>query len=109
MPTKEQVIESLKSVLVPATKRSIVGMNLARGITISDGRISVALASTGLVPGAQDWVRDRAKEAIGKLPGVSEVQVEYSEVKAKELNVVNRILAVMSGKGGVGKSLVSSL
>src|SRR4030042_1913334 len=109
MPTKEQVIESLASVLVPATKRSIVGMNLVRDITISDGRISVALASTGLVPGAQDWVRDRAKEAIGKLPEVSEVKMEYSDAKAKDLNKIDHILAVMSGKGGVGKSLVSSL
>ena len=109
MPTKEQVIESLKAVLVPATKRSIVGMNLVRDITISDGRISVALASTGLIPGAQDWVRDRAKEAIEKLPEVNEVKVEYSDAKAKELNAIDHILAVMSGKGGVGKSLVSSL
>ncbi len=113
MPTKEQVkeqvIESLKTVLVPATKRSIVGMNLVRDITISDGRIDIGLASTGLIPGAQDWVRDRTKEAIGKLSEVREVNVEYSNAKAKELNVINHVLAVMSGKGGVGKSLVSSL
>jgi len=109
MPTKEKVLESLKAVLVPATKRSIVGMNLVRGITISDGKINVTLASTGLIPGAQDWVRDRAKEAIGKLPEASEVKVEYSDAKAKELNSIDHTLAVMSGKGGVGKSLVSSL
>ncbi len=109
MPTKEQVIKSLESVLVPATKRSIVGMNLVRDITISDGKINVALASTGLIPGAQDWVKDKAKEAVEKLPGVKEVAVEYSDVMAKELNKIDRVLAVMSGKGGVGKSLVSSL
>jgi len=109
MPTKEQVIESLKTVLVPATKRSIVGMNLVRDVTISDGRINVNLASTGLIPGAQGWVRDRTKEAIKKLPEAGEVNVEYSDVKAKELNAIDHVLAVMSGKGGVGKSLVSSL
>jgi hydrogenase maturation protease len=109
MPTKEQVIESLKAVLVPAAKRSIVAMNLVREITISDGRINVTLASAGLVPGAQDWVSARAEKAIEKLPEVTEVKVEYSDVKAKDLNSIDRILAVMSGKGGVGKSLVSSL
>ncbi len=109
MPTKEQVIEGLESVLVPAIKRSIVGMNLVRDITISDGRISIALASTGLVPGAQDWVKTKAKEAIEKLPEVKEVAIVYSDIKAKELNKIDRTLAVMSGKGGVGKSLVSSL
>ena len=109
MPTKEQVLESLEAVLVPATTRSIVGMNLVRDITIADGRISIALASTGLVPGAKERVSDRVKGAIGALPEVSEVKVEYSEAKAKELNKIGRTLAVMSGKGGVGKSLVSGL
>jgi hydrogenase maturation protease len=109
MPTKEQVIESLEAVLVPAAKRSIVGLNLIREITISDGKVNVALASTGLIPGAQDWIKAKAKEAIEKLPEVKEVVVEYSDAKAKDLNKIDHILAVMSGKGGVGKSLVSSL
>jgi len=109
MPTKEQVIESLEAVLVPAAKRSIVGLNLVRDVTISNGKVDVALASTGLIPGAQDWIKAKAKEAIEKLPEVSEVKVEYSDAKAKDLNKIDHILAVMSGKGGVGKSLVSSL
>jgi Mrp family chromosome partitioning ATPase len=109
MPTKEQVIESLEGVLVPATMRSIVETNLVRDITISDGKINVTLASTGLIPGAQDWIRERIKETVDKLPETSEVKVEYSEVQAKELNKIDHIFAVMSGKGGVGKSLVSSL
>ena len=108
MPTKEQVIESLVTVLVPAS-RSIVGMNLVREITISEGKINISLASTGLIPGAQDWIKDQAKEAVEKLPGVKEVAIEYSDVPAKELNKIERVIAVMSGKGGVGKSLVSSL
>ena len=109
MPTKEQVIESLEAVLVPATKRSIVGLNLVRDITISDGKVNIALASTGLIPGAQDWIKNKTREAIEKLPEVKEVVVEYSDAKAKDLNKIDHILAIMSGKGGVGKSLVSGL
>ncbi len=109
MPTKEQVIESLEAVLVPAARRSIVGLNLVREITISEGKVNIALASTGLIPGAQDWIKTKAREAIEKLPEVKEVTVEYSDAKAKDLNKIDKILAVMSGKGGVGKSLVSSL
>jgi hydrogenase maturation protease len=109
MPTKEQVIESLEAVLVPAAKRSIVGLNLVREITVSEGKVNIALASTGLIPGAQDWIKTKAKEAIEKLPEVKEVVVEYSDAKAKDLNKIDHILAVMSGKGGVGKSLVSGL
>jgi len=109
MITEEQVQESLEIVLVPAVKRSIVGMNLVREVTISDKKVNVTLASTGLIPGAQDWIKTKAKEAIEKLPGVNEVTVEYTDAKAKDLNKIEHIVAVMSGKGGVGKSLVSSL
>jgi len=109
MATKEQVIESLEAVLVPAVRRSIVGMNLIRDVTTSDRKVDVTLASTGLIPGAQDWVKAKAREAIEKLPEVTEVKVEYTDAKAKDLNKIDHMIAVMSGKGGVGKSLVSSL
>ena len=109
MATEEQVRESLEAVLVPAVKRSIVGMNLVREVTTFDKKVNVTLASTGLIPGAQDWIKTKTREAIEKLPEVNEVKVEYSDAKAKDLNKIDHILAVMSGKGGVGKSLVSSL
>jgi Mrp family chromosome partitioning ATPase len=109
MATEEQVRRSLEAVLVPAVKRSIVGMNLVREVTTSDKKVNVTLASTGLIPGAQDWIKTKVREAIEKLPEVNEVKVEYVDAKAKDLNKIDNILAVMSGKGGVGKSLVASL
>jgi Mrp family chromosome partitioning ATPase len=109
MATEEQVRRSLEAVLVPTVKRSIVGMNLVREVTTSDKKVNVTLASTGLIPGAQDWIKTKTREAIEKLPEVNEVKVEYVDAKAKDLNHIDNILAVMSGKGGVGKSLVASL
>jgi Mrp family chromosome partitioning ATPase len=109
MATEEQIRQTLEAVLVPAAKRSIIGMNLVREVITSDKKISVTLASTGLIPGAQDWIKTKIMEAIKNLPEVNEVKVEYVESKAKDLNKIDNILAVMSGKGGVGKSLVSSL
>jgi hydrogenase maturation protease len=109
MITEEQAKQSLEAVLVPAVKRSVIGLNMVREINISDGKVDINLASTGLIPGAQDWVRNKTQEAIKKLPEVKEVTVNYSGVKAKEMNKINQIIAVMSGKGGVGKSLVSGL
>jgi len=78
-------------------------------VTVSDNKVNITLASTGLIPGAQDWIKTKAREAIERLPEVKEVAVEYTDIKAKDLNKIDRTLAVMSGKGGVGKSLVSSL
>ncbi|HTY81570.1 MAG TPA: Mrp/NBP35 family ATP-binding protein [Dehalococcoidales bacterium] len=109
MTTETQIRQALGNVLVPGVQRSIVGLNMVRGITISEGKVSVNLASTGLVPGAQDWIKDRTRDAIEKLPDVKEVSFEYSQAKAKDLNKIGQMIAVMSGKGGVGKSLVSSM
>jgi Mrp family chromosome partitioning ATPase len=109
MPTKEQVTKSLEAVVVQASKRSIVGLNLVREVNISDSKVSVLLASAGLTPEAGEWVKADARRAVEELPGVKEALVEFTEVKAKELNQIGHILAVMSGKGGVGKSVVSGL
>ena len=109
MATEEQIKGSLEAVLVPAVKRSIVGMNLVRDVAIYDKRVKVTLASTGLVMGAQDWIKNKVKEAVEKLPEVNDIEVNFTEAKPSELNEVNHIIAVMSGKGGVGKSLVASL
>lgn len=109
MANREQIMESLRAVLVPENKRSIVLMNLVRDVTITDGNVKLTLANTGLITGAQDWVKTRATNIIKKLPDVSEVTVEYSDVKAKDVNQVDHVVAIMSGKGGVGKSLVSGL
>jgi Mrp family chromosome partitioning ATPase len=109
MITEKQVAESLESVLVPAIKRSVTGLNMVRDVTISEKKVNVSLASTGLVVGAQDWIKGKATEAIKSLPDVNDVEVVFTEAKPAELNEVRHIIAVMSGKGGVGKSLVASL
>ena len=109
MATDEQIRGSLEGVLVPAVKRSIVGLNMVREMTITEKRVKVALASTGLVIEAQDWIKNKAREVIEKLPDVNEVEVEFTEAKPAELNKISHVIAVMSGKGGVGKSLVASL
>ncbi|MDD5039130.1 MAG: iron-sulfur cluster assembly protein [Dehalococcoidales bacterium] len=82
MVTKEQVVESLETVLVPAVKRSIVGLNLVREITISDGKVNIALASTGLISRTQYWIKAKTREVVEKLPEVSEANVEYTDRKS---------------------------
>ena len=48
MLTEEQIKGNLERVLVPAVKRSIVGLNMVREVTISDKRVKITLASTGV-------------------------------------------------------------
>jgi Mrp family chromosome partitioning ATPase len=109
MITKEQTMESLEAILVPGSMRSLVKLNLVRNITLSDGKVSITLASTALSPEAQGWLKSKVKKAVNALPGIESAEVDFTEAKPKEINEVKHIVAIMSGKGGVGKSLVSSL
>jgi hydrogenase maturation protease len=109
MPTKEQVMENLETVLVPGVMRGLVTMNLVRNVSIADGKVDVSLASAALAEGSQEWLKDRIKDTTGKLAGINEVNVSFVDDKPKDLNKIGHVIAVMSGKGGVGKSLVASL
>jgi len=109
MVTEEQIRESLNGVLVPDIKRSLEGLNLVHEVTVSDQKVKITLASAALSSGVQDWVKTKSKEVIEKLPEVNKVEVEFIEAKPAELNKIGHTFAVMSGKGGVGKSLIASL
>jgi len=109
MLTEEQVRDSLKEVLVPSVMRSIEDLNLVREITVSDQQVKITLASTGLVIDSQEWIKAKTRKTIEKLNKANEIVVEFTKAIPKELNVIRHIIAVMSGKGGVGKSLVSGL
>ena len=109
MASEQQVRGSLDGILVPGPMRSLTRMNLIRGVVMSDHKIKVSLSSTALYDGAREWVKGKVEETLKGLPDVNEVETEFVEAKPSELNEVEHVVAVMSGKGGVGKSLVSSL
>jgi len=109
MPTEEQIRGSLEEVLVPGARRSLVKMNLVRQVTISDQKVNVTLASAALAPAVQDWLKAKVGDVTGKLAGVKETEVNFVEAKPGDVNEIRHVIAVMSGKGGVGKSLVAGL
>jgi Mrp family chromosome partitioning ATPase len=86
-----------------------VKMNIVRDITVNDGNTLIRLSATALAPEIQNNLTDNIKKAVSKIDGISEVNVEFTDDKAKDINRVERIIAVMSGKGGVGKSLITCL
>jgi hydrogenase maturation protease len=109
MATEDSVIEALNKVLVPGAMRSLVQMNLLRNVEVKDGEAKITLASTAIPAQSQDWLRAKVTTAVRELPEVKGVVVDLVEAKPKELNQIQNIIAVMSGKGGVGKSLVAGL
>jgi hydrogenase maturation protease len=101
--------EALNKVPIPGAMRSLVQMNLVRSTEVKDGKARINLASTAIPDQYHSWLKDKAAVAASEVSGVQEVTVDLVEAKPKELNQIEKIIAVMSGKGGVGKSLVASL
>jgi hydrogenase maturation protease len=104
-----KIREVLKKVVVPGVVRDVVGLNLVREVTFADGHAKIVFASTALHEGAREWLKESAKKTIEMMEGVEKISVEFVDAKPSELNRIGKIVAVMSGKGGVGKSLVASL
>jgi len=109
MTTKEQVEQALSGVLVPGAGRSVIQLNMIREVETVDNLVKITVAATALSPDSQDWIKTKAKANVEGLPEVNKVEVEFIDLKPTELNQINHIIAVMSGKGGVGKSLVAGL
>jgi hydrogenase maturation protease len=106
---EEQIKENLGGVLVPNVNRSLNGLNLVRDISVSDSIAGITLASAALKGEAQEWLEARIKETCVRLDQLSKVEVHFIDSKPSELNEISNVIAVMSGKGGVGKSLIASL
>ena len=109
MVTEEQIRASLDEMLIPGAMRSPVKLNLIRDVSVAGNKASIAIATAALNPKMQDWLKAQVDEAIKGLPDIGDIEVDFVEANPKDTNDVRNVIAVMSGKGGVGKSLVTGL
>jgi len=109
MAIEKQVEQALSEVIVPGASRSVAELNMIRGVEVVDNTVRITLAATALNPNTQNLIKNKTKEAVGRLLTANKVKVEFTDIKPTELNQINHVVAVMSGKGGVGKSLVAGL
>jgi Mrp family chromosome partitioning ATPase len=109
MTTEKQVMEKLDEVLVPGVARSAVKMNLVREIKIADHKVDIALSSAAINEDAREWLKKEIDEAVKQLAGVKETSIIFHDGKPQDINQIQNRIAIMSGKGGVGKSLVTAM
>ena len=119
MLTQESITSALKSVKYPGYSRDIVSFGLVKNIAVNHGAVSVELQLTSPNPEAAQQIKADCEQVLKALPGVSHLHVEVKAPsgppaaagpawsQAKKLPGINRILAIASGKGGVGKSTCS--
>jgi ATP-binding protein involved in chromosome partitioning len=119
----EPILAALKTVKYPGFSRDIVSFGLVKSATQREGVLEVLLALTTAEPKVAEEIRDGALRALQGLPGVSEVKVKVdiqaparptaaggaaAAVTPAAIEGVRHVLAVASGKGGVGKSTVAA-
>lgn len=109
MLTQEQVTARLETILVPGIKRSLADMNLIHRVNISENEIDITLTSSALSPEVQEWLKEQVASAVRDINEAKETKVDFIDGKPKDINSIGHIIAIMSGKGGVGKSLVAGL
>ena len=117
--TQEHVTNLLKSINYPGFSRDIVSFGIVKGIQVSENQISVNLAIATQNQEHIKSIRDDIERVLTSETGITDIQVEFDVQPVKQAPTngvpmgqqpipgVKYVIAVASGKGGVGKSTVA--
>ncbi len=112
-PTSEQVLDALRKIQDPDLHKDIVTLGFVKKAEVDGGNVDVVINLTTPACPVKDQLRAQAEAEIRALPGVKSVKVEMTAVvpqagPPRELGKgIKNIVAISSGKGGVGKSTVT--
>ncbi|NDY42239.1 Mrp/NBP35 family ATP-binding protein [Dissulfurirhabdus thermomarina] len=119
--TKEAVLDRLKDVKDPELGKGLVELGMIRDVEVAGPAVRVTVALTMAACPMKTTIRDDVERAVRGLEGVEHVEVVLTAMTSEErarlfgrepsemegMKAVRRVLAVASGKGGVGKTTVT--
>jgi ATP-binding protein involved in chromosome partitioning len=126
-PSRDAILEALEHVIDPELKRPVTELDMVREIGIDGGDVSVSIALTVAGCPLRHSFQEQVVEHVGKVPGVERVRLGFDVMSPEERTALSaklrggveerskgisvdrstRVLAIASGKGGVGKSSLS--
>ena len=115
MLTQDDIKQALTAVKYPGYSRDIVSFGLVKEISAASGAVSVTMQLTSPNPEAAQQIKAESERILKSLAGVKHVHVDVRQPAAgsapaspfanqNRVSGVKKIIAVASGKGGVGKS-----
>ncbi|HEX2906403.1 MAG TPA: Mrp/NBP35 family ATP-binding protein [Phototrophicaceae bacterium] len=113
---RESVMRALSTVIEPELHRDIVSLNMVKNLTIEgDAAKFTIVLTTPACPLKDVFIKSCQQAVIGHVPGISRLEISWDAQVPTDQRLVGRlevpmrsIIAVASGKGGVGKSTVST-
>jgi ATP-binding protein involved in chromosome partitioning len=112
---REEVLKALSTVQDPDLHRDLVSLGMIQDLSIQDTAVSFAIVLTTPACPVKDDMKEWSRAAVARLPWVREVNVDLRSQTSAARTVgqgqlipkVKNVVAVASGKGGVGKSTTS--
>ena len=125
-PDRDEVLKALENVIDPELRRPVTELDMVRDVLVEDdGSVSVTIALTVVGCPLRDSFTEQVTRHVGQVPGVTRVRLGFDVMTSDEkaalvsrlrggrpertpsLSPGTRVLAVASGKGGVGKSTLT--
>ena len=114
-PQHEAVMAALSTVIDPDLHRDIVSLNMVQDLEIEDGVVRFRFVlTTPACPLKNVFIEECKKALLGKVDGIRDVEITWDSKMPTDKRLHGRldtgmrsIIAVSSGKGGVGKSTVA--
>ena len=126
--SREEILKALEQVIDPELKRNVVELDMVRDVSIDGGDVTVGIALTVAGCPLRSSFEEQVAKALAPVDGVERVSLEFDvmtpeersaltarlrgsvneRTKGIQLDRATRVIAVASGKGGVGKSTLSA-